>query len=450
MSSNLSSLLSRVARTFSGYVYNQVIGIGGQLALVPVLLLSWGTERYGVWLVLSAVPTYLTFCDFGFTYIAKNEMTIRVAEGDKHGALVIYQSVFALLCIAGAGVGVVAAAAIIGVELGSLFRLGPVSEIEAKLVLGIFAAGVIYYQYLLLLSGGCRAIGRPDAEIYWSANLRLAYIVAVGLTAWTGGGLVAVAAAGFAVYIVFGAAYHFWLHRVAPWLSLGWAHSSRKEIKRLLNPSVSYMFVSVAWAMIIQGPVVVLGLIAQPAVVVVFSTSRTLVRLGTAVANALNSAVWAEYSRLFGLKNYVLFARMFRLVLAVIVAGVLVFVPATIFLGSFILTFWTKGEVSVEEPFFTLIVLSVAAEMIWTTLFTPLAAINRHITVSYLFAGASIVGVAGCYVLGVPYALPGTATALLAVHLVMIGIVVAQLWRHIPRHAPPPLEAAQPAPDPVA
>jgi O-antigen/teichoic acid export membrane protein len=437
MRSDSSSSFGRVARTFGGHIYNQIVTVGVQIALVPVLLLAWGTERYGVWLVLSAIPTYLTFSDFGFTYIAKNEMTMRVAEGDRHGALVTYQSVFLLLNIAAAIVCTVAVAAIFGVRLGSIFDLGEVPEMEAKLVLCILAVNVVYYQYFLLYCAGARSIGRPAAEVYWAGTARLAYALVLGITAWAGYGLAAAAAAGLVANVLFGIGFHIWLRNVAPWLSFGWTHSSRKEIKRLLNPSVSYMFVSVAWAMMIQGPVVVLGLIAQPAQVVVFSTSRTLVRLGTSATSMLNNAVWAEYSRLYGLKNHALFARIFRLVLAVTVAGVLVFIPATILVGNMILTVWTKGEVTVEQPFFTLLVLSVAAEMIWTTLFVPLAAINRHITISYTFAVLSTIGVGGCYVLGVPYGLPGTAIALIAVHLVMIGIVIVQLLRHLPRQALP-------------
>jgi O-antigen/teichoic acid export membrane protein len=449
MQSPSSSSFRRVAHTLSGHVYNQVVMIGVQIALVPVLLLAWGTERYGVWLVLSAIPTYLTFCDFGFTYIAKNEMTMRVAEGDRHGALVTYQSVYLLLSIAAAVVGILAAAAVFGVRLGSVFDLGVVSEIEAKLVLCFLAAQVLYHQYFMLLSAAARSVGRPAAEVYWMATSRLAFAVAAGLTAWSGRDLATTAAAGFSATVLFGTAFHLWLRNVAPWLSLGWTYGSRKEIARLLNPSVSYMFVSIAWAMMIQGPVVVLGLIAQPAAVVVFSTSRTLVRLGTSAASMLNSAVWAEYSRLYGLKSYALFGRMFRLVLALILAGVMVYVPVTILLGNLVLTFWTKGEVAVEQPFFTLLVLAVAAEMIWTTLFVPVAAINRHITISYTFAVLSMIGVAGCYVLGVPYALPGTAIALLAVNVVMIGVVIVQLVRHMPRHAPPSHETPVTGLDPT-
>lgn len=431
----ISGSLRRVGFTFGGHLYNQIVTIGVQIALVPVLLHAWGTERYGVWLVLSAIPTYLTFSDFGFTYIAKNEMTMRVAEGDRHAALVTYHSVFVLLNIAALCVGLLAFAAIFGVRLGAIFTLGEVTETEAKLVLSFLALNVIFYQYFMLFSAGARAVGRAATEVAWAATTRLSGGVATGIAAMYGADLAIVAAVGLVNSLLFGAAFHLWLRGIAPWLTLGWSLSSRKEVKRLFNPSVSYMFVSIAWAMMIQGPVVVLGLIAQPQQVVVFSTSRTLARLGTSVMSLFNSAVWPEYSRLFGLKDIVRFTQILRLNLTLAGAGTAIFIPVTILAGNIVLTYWTKGEVAVEQPFFTLLVVSVAAEMIWTTLFVPLAAINRHITISYVFAVSSMVGVAGCYGLGVPYGLPGTAAALLAVHVVMIGVVIEQLIRQGPRRA---------------
>ncbi len=152
----LSSSFRRVGFTLGGHVYNQLVLIGVQILLVPVLLHAWGIERYGVWLLLSSIPTYLTFSDFGFTFIAKNEMTMKAAGGDRSGVLVTYQSVFVLLNIITAVVAILAGAVIFAVPMRSIFALGEVSDIEAKLVLALLGASLIFYQYFLLFSGAAR------------------------------------------------------------------------------------------------------------------------------------------------------------------------------------------------------------------------------------------------------------------------------------------------------
>ena len=62
--------------------------------------------------------------------------------------------------------------------------------------------------------------------------------------------------------LVFTAAIFVWLRSIAPWLRLGWSFCSLKEIKHLAHPSMSYMFIPIGTALLIQGPVVILGLIS--------------------------------------------------------------------------------------------------------------------------------------------------------------------------------------------
>jgi hypothetical protein len=75
-----NSSLRRVGFSFGAQIYSQIVNIGVQIMLVPILLHAWGAQAYAVWLLLSAVPTYLMFSDFGFTLSAKNEMTIKARQ----------------------------------------------------------------------------------------------------------------------------------------------------------------------------------------------------------------------------------------------------------------------------------------------------------------------------------------------------------------------------------
>ncbi|QBR71058.1 teichoic acid transporter [Beijerinckiaceae bacterium] len=435
----LSSSFRRVGFTLGGHVYNQLVLIGVQILLVPVLLHAWGIERYGVWLLLSSIPTYLTFSDFGFTFIAKNEMTMKAAGGDRSGVLVTYQSVFVLLNIITAVVAILAGAVIFAVPMRSIFALGEVSDIEAKLVLALLGASLIFYQYFLLFSGAARAAGRPASEVAWNGTSRLVEGLSTAAVALLGGDLVLAAIIILVNRIVFTSAIFVWIRSIAPWLPIGWSHCSRSEIKRLFNPSISYMFVSVAYALMIQGPITVLGLVTGPDRIAIFSTSRTLARLGTSATNLLNNSVTPEYSHLFGLKKTSGFLRILRFHLALSGAGVLAYLLLMSFLGDSILKLWTGGKVMAEEPFFTLLILSVGAEMIWTALFVPLASTNRHIRVSYAFAILSLIGICACYFGAASYGLTGAILAVLGVNVVMIGVTIEQL---ISRAGPSALDSA--------
>ncbi|WP_051335418.1 lipopolysaccharide biosynthesis protein [Methylocapsa acidiphila] len=428
-----SSSLRRVGFTFGAHIFNQVVNIVVQIALVPILLFGWGTERYGVWLLLSAIPVYLTFSDFGFTLSAKNEMTMRVAKGDQHGAVVIYQSVLMLLNMVAVGVVAVIVVALLSIRLGSFLNLGEVSEGQAKLALFLLLMNVILYQYFLLLSGGMRAAGRPATEVAIAALSRLATGLVTAVAAVFGGDLVVAAAIIIVDGVLSIILMIFWLRAIAPWLELGTRHASWLEVKRLFHPSVSFMSQTLGQTLAISGPVMVLGMVVRPLDVVTYSTCRTLARLGTTATNVMGWPLVPEYSRLFGLGNIAVFRRLALMQFAASAGVSAVYFVSLYFLGGWILSLWTKGAVSLVQPFFTLLLVSIVGEMLWSTLLIPLAAINRHVVTANTYGALSFLGVVCSYFLAEPYGLTGVVLPAIVVNTIMMAMVGVQLSRRTPK-----------------
>src|SRR5579862_6171416 len=69
----------------------------GQVASVPILLSVWGPKGYGLWLMVSAIPSYAVLSDFGFGSAAAVLMTQMVAKDEKAEALRVFQSVGVLV-----------------------------------------------------------------------------------------------------------------------------------------------------------------------------------------------------------------------------------------------------------------------------------------------------------------------------------------------------------------
>ena len=63
-----------------------------QVASLPLFLLHWDANRYGTWLMLSAVPTYLLMADVGMVATAGNRMTMEMARGRAEHANRIFHS----------------------------------------------------------------------------------------------------------------------------------------------------------------------------------------------------------------------------------------------------------------------------------------------------------------------------------------------------------------------
>jgi O-antigen/teichoic acid export membrane protein len=142
------SVRKRFARSFLAQIYAQASGILIQLALVPVLIHAWGTTLYGTWLLLTAVPFYLTFSDFGFTFIAKNEMVMAVAAGDRAAAVRTFQSVFVMLSCAIPVVFLAMAGPPFLLDLSRLLSLHGYPNDQARKVFAVLVLNVALYQYL--------------------------------------------------------------------------------------------------------------------------------------------------------------------------------------------------------------------------------------------------------------------------------------------------------------
>jgi O-antigen/teichoic acid export membrane protein len=418
----------RVGRTLSAQAYGQIVTVAVQLALVPLLLHAWGTGIYGSWLLLSAVPFYLTFSDFGFTFVAKNAMVMAVAGGRREEAVRVFHSVFALLCVAVPLLMAGSAALVFALDLPTLLGLDTVPAAAVRATLLLLALNVLLYQFFLLVCAGIRSENRPASEAMWAATARLGEGVAVATAALAGGGIVAAAAMMVAARLLFLIGGYRWLRARTAWLRLGWAHAERATLGRLWRPALAYTALPIGQALLIQGPVLVVGSVLGPAATVVFATSRTVARLGTAAIGMINNSVISEFAALAGAGDRRSAARLFRAqagVTLLMTAGYMLAVTA---LAPMVLSLLTQGTVTVVQPFFLLLVCGVTAEMLWSALFTPVAAVNRHRGVTLAFAVLAVAAFGAAYPLAAWFGLAGIAAALLATHAAMIPLCL-WAWR---------------------
>src|SRR3984957_16438478 len=92
-----SRLRQRLMRGLGATALGPVVTALIQLGSVPILLHVWGVARYGDWLLLSAIPSYLTLTDLGFGDASGSEMSMSVAANDRNRALETFQSSWALV-----------------------------------------------------------------------------------------------------------------------------------------------------------------------------------------------------------------------------------------------------------------------------------------------------------------------------------------------------------------
>jgi O-antigen/teichoic acid export membrane protein len=170
-----------------------------QLGSVPLLLHAWGAATYGDWLLLSAIPSYLTFSDLGFGDASGSDMSVRVAAGDRDGALETFQSSWILVSAVSLVALLLAAIAAWWFPWQAWLKLSGVSNVEAVKVVMLLGAYVAVSQQNGIIESGYRSDGHFATGTFWILMLRLSETLVATIVALAGGTLVAVAATYLAV-----------------------------------------------------------------------------------------------------------------------------------------------------------------------------------------------------------------------------------------------------------
>jgi O-antigen/teichoic acid export membrane protein len=386
-------------RIFSGLganIYNQFVTVAVQLISVPVLLNAWGTEGYGEWLILYAVPGFLVMTNLGFSQSAGNDMTAKVARGDRPGSLRVFQSLVALLCVIALAGMVLVAALLWWLPLDRWFRFQTMDTDVIRWVLWLLAAQV----FLQLLDGATHAGFRANSEyarhVAFQATTRLLQFGGIWLAAILGGGPTAAAGAFFGVRFLATPIFALVLVLRHPWLSLGFSHASTRELRRLYRPALANMAIPLGNALNVQGMVLVVGAILGPVAVVVFSTVRTLTRLALQLVVVVSRAAEPELASAYGTGHRdqmtSLYVHALRGSLWLSLLAVLALAP----LGTPILELWTQGKVAMNDALFVWLLASAVATALWNSPLAVLRAANRHLraAVVFLLAATAAVGAA--------------------------------------------------------
>lgn len=430
-----SPVLKRLGRGFVAQGYGHVVGIGLQLATVPILLAVWGEARYGSWLLLSALTTYLALSDLGFAQAATNDMTVSMSTGRTDQTRRTFHSLLALGLLLGGGVILIGTGLAVFFALTNILNLRGVTEVEAKAVTIILAIQVALSILSGGLSGALRAEGRFATMAMVNNSARLAEGLACLAAALVGGGIIGAAIAMLLVRCVNVGAVYGLLLRGAPEFRPSLAEAKLIELQRLAGPSLSFLAFPLGNALMIQGALTLTGL-RIPGAVALFATSRTLARLGANVLGSVNHVFLFDYGRTLGHEDRPAFLRLLRFNGLLIGGGLVFYSAAMLLIGPAFYERWTAGRLSLDLVLLLALIALCCTETLWAYVQTPLIAVNAHerVAIGYLIGAATTFGI-GAIALGRQLGLEAFIALQAAMYLILAGVVITDLYRRLSQSA---------------
>lgn len=428
-------IVRRILKGFGANLYGQAVIVIVQLLGVPILLHAWGPQLYGEWLILFAIPAYLSMTDLGFSQSAANDMTAQVARGDRAEALSVFQSLGALVFSAAAIGLLLVTALVFGLPLQHWLHFQAMNIEEVRWVLWFLALSILAGLPDGANHAGFRSHGEYGLHVGIYYTVLLAQNIALWTAAITGRGPVVAAAAFFAIRLlamIATAALLIIRHRS---LHFGFKHARVAELRRLGRPALANLGMPLAQALNVQGMVLAVGALLGPLAVVTFATLRTLTRLALQLASAVSHAAEPEFAAAYGKASPELLRRLFAHALRASFWLALLAVVSLAVSGDFILRFWTDGRVPMNAPLFRWLLLSALASTLWYGALIVLKAANQHLRASFLYSlSASIAVLVAILLLKVTGQLADVGLALLMMDTLMASYMLPAACRHM--HAP--------------
>ena len=421
----LSNWISRLASTIV------------QLVQVPVFLHFWSVPLYGEWLIISSIPSTLSFANVGFGSVAGNEMAMAEAAGNREAALRSFQSSWwfiSALC------GVIIAVGTVPLFLfpvAHYLRLKTVADSDAKWIIFFLGVSVLLGQLENLLQAAYRSIGRYPYGGFVKSCFSLVAFACMLIPVVLGGGIRSVALV-FAIANLLGTMIlAVMVKRDVPWIEYGFKYASWAEIRRISGPAIAFMGFPIGNALNLQGTLMMVGYALGPTDVVIFGTARTVSRVALQTVQMVNSTFEPELALSFGAGNIPLVRTLHRRAcqLALLVAAAIVLAMITV--GPWFLHHWTTGKVPPSRPLLSILLLVVIGYSLWSTSSVLITSTNQHSRLAAWYIAGTSVTVALTYLMARHFGLYGAAWSLLASEAVMNVYVLPNSLRiaqdHLPR-----------------
>lgn len=390
------------------------------LVLTPLLINKLGAEVYGVWLIASNLTGFFSFLDVGLSPAVVSHVAARLAKGELAAARMVSSSALCIYLII-AGV-VLIAFAVLGVWVDLFFAIPAGQGQNARwliIMLGVVVAvgfPVRAYEGLLY------AVERIDVVNYLDS---IRSLVRFGLVVWVvvqTGSLVGLGLAHCAVVM---AAYvgTIWFvfrycpRQVRPALTL-----EKATARRLLIFGRDSIAIGIATRLVQQGPVLMIGGLANARDVTEFGIASRLVNNDLILVQSAANVAQPRFAALHshghrGDEHNILVRSTLWCGLAACCVGLGLW-----FLSEPFIWLWVGPGFEVSALVVRLMIVPVTLSLMLHPCLVLLLGIRRHRAAGIMSIAESIIIVALCVIMIPRYGAPGAAVA------VGGGMIVLRGW----------------------
>lgn len=401
----------------------KVSNIAIKFLQVPILISALGAEEYGLWLLISSFPSWLSLANLGFGSVAGNEISMAISAGENNRAVRIYSTTIALVSIIAFICSIIVIIVIPIVPWTKIMNILPTRRLEIVYSIILLSLS-IFISFLAEVFGvRFRAAHKNHIGVLlnsirpWLELLFLIFFIQFNK------GFQFISLSMFISTIFYILLIWWFSKKLICEMSFSIHNVDQTFIKNIFKKGIAFQAFPLGNAMLFQGNLLVVQSVLGPIAVATFATTRTLVRSINQVFELINQIVWPELSHLIGAKNYEKASQLHRLgvIYAILVSFMLVIILS--FIGVPIYVFWTGKEISLSQNLLILFLIPIPFNALWFTSSVVHAATNQHESLAKRYLLGAIVSVICCYFFSKFFGLGGAAVSTLVLDILLIPFV---------------------------
>ncbi len=396
-----------------------------QFLLVPVLLTAWSVELFGEWLLIAAIPIYLSLLDFGVVQSGSNELAKRAGDNDDDGVRRFFRDYTSFFLIWSIILFAILSALVASSPVADWLSLERIGQTDAQIIFVLLIAGTLLSHNALALIGGMRAkkifpAGLTTRALGAFLRVGLAF-VAVALLDY---GPIALAAILLGTRILEYAILALILAGRGLTVPINPFRKRQEKLRQFVTSGLEFLLFPLAQSLILQGAIVVIGFTLGAAAVAIFATHRTLSRATSQAVQLVVIPLRAESGLLQDeasrpeLAAILLSASRLTFWAALACAALLLLFGAPIF------ALWTSGKIAFMPALFAGLILATILEAVWTVASSIRLGSNRHRPLAWSYLAVSVLAFALMVLFAANLGLTAIPLALIIGEVLMVAITI--------------------------
>lgn len=352
----------------------RIVAILVTVISVPLTVRYLGSERYGAWVTICSVLTFLNITDFGLGPSLANSIGRSQADDERStGQRYVSSALFALFLVA--GVILILGNALAGQIASFLFpTVGP--AVRAEIASSVMVALSIFALNLPLLVNTRVLAAHQENAIanFWNMIGSLGNLVALLAVIWFRGGLpwLVLGCFGFSLLVNAGCAiWLFGFHK--PWLRPRPRDVDLGVVKHLFSDGWKFFVISIGWMINWQTDNVVIAHYLGPAHVTPYAVAFSMFALASGLQTLAYQSLWPAYTEAYAQRDYEWIRQAVRSNLKFSFVSSLAVSAVLILFGSDIIRAWA-GAVAV--PPILLLVWMAAWRLMFSTMLVGTCLLN--------------------------------------------------------------------------